>query len=479
MNGELNDSKYVSLTSEQLKYYKKIERQFNFIMDSTFDLITISDKNGIIRQASKRSAELFGIPMNKIIGAHTRDLEVNGILTKSITAEVVKDRKEKSLIQDTKAGKKLMVTARPMYDENGDFVGVVSISRDITKIETLKKQLEDVEEVMEWYRNELFHSKSYEKEIIIGNSDVMKSVIKTIDNIANYDITILLTGESGVGKSMFAKMIHIMSKRRKNPFVIVNCGAIPENLFESELFGYEEGAFTGANKKGKKGLFESADNGTIFLDEISEMPLSLQVKLLHVLQEKEVYKIGSINPYKVNARVIVATNKDINDMVKVGSFREDLYYRLNVMPIHIPSLRERGNDIKIYVSKLIDKYNKVYCKNCVFEDDVNEYMINYNWPGNIRELENVIERIVVSANKDVISKEDILNIIRSPKKFDCVINEIVPIKEATNEIERQLLIKAFEKYKTTREVGRILGIDQSTVVKKMQKHSIVSNKKIR
>ncbi|WML36112.1 sigma 54-interacting transcriptional regulator [Clostridium sp. OS1-26] len=454
---------------EELTYYKQTYAELKLIMDTTFDQITVTDEKGILQKVSKSCEKTFGMPENEIIGRDVYSLCEKGIFKPSITAEVLKSKKKITIVQETASGRRLLVTGIPMFNEKGKLTRIVNISKDITEHERLQKQLEETEDVLEWFRDEMKRSQIKNKEFIIGNSNPMKKIIELIEHISNMDTTIMLLGETGVGKSFIAKTIHKMSRRRDLPFVQINCGAIPENLIESELFGYEEGAFTGANKKGKKGLLEVAGGGIVFLDEIGELPMQLQVKLLHVLQEKQTYKIGGTEPVDIKARIISATNKDLLKLVKEGKFREDLYYRLNIVPIHIPSLRERKEDIPVFINYFLSKNNQKY--NLAKQISLKGYKVlsSYNWPGNIRELENTIERLVVISSRDMIEDSDIFDTFTHIPKYIEELNEFIPLKVAIEEFEKQILLKAIEKYKTTRKVAEILKIDQSTVVKKMKK----------
>ena len=278
----------------------------------------------------------------------------------------------------------------------------------------------------------------------------------------------LLLGETGVGKSFFAKLIHQLSRQRDKNFIHVNCNAIPDALFESELFGYAEGAFTGAAKSGKKGLLELAQNGTIFLDEIGDLPLPIQIKLLNVLQEKSFYKVGSSVPVELKARIITATNKDLLKLVKEGKFREDLYYRLNVLPIQVPSLRSRSMDIQIIAKFFLDKFNTKYNAQKQLSSDAFLILGRYSWPGNIRELENLMERLVITSDSPTITAGDVVNILQVEENALLDATDTMPLKKAVEIFEKQLIRKALEKYKSTRKAAKALDIAQSTIVKKMK-----------
>lgn len=303
---------------------------------------------------------------------------------------------------------------------------------------------------------------------IVAKSPVMLELVKTALQVAKVDCTVLLQGESGTGKGIIANIIHQYSNRSK-PMVKINCGAIPESLMESELFGYEHGAFTGARKEGKAGKFEEAHNGTIFLDEIGDLPLHLQVKLLRVLQDKEIVRVGGAEAKKVNTRVIAATNKDLHQMVLEGIFREDLFYRLNVIPLKVPPLRERREDIMpliLFFKNIFEEKYKVK-RDC--SNQVVKIFLSYDWPGNVREIENLIERIhVISDPMEVITPEilikDYLNINRQKSEEKAVIvHRIISLKKANEELERQLLEMAVVKYKTLKQIALALDVSEATI----------------
>lgn len=463
------EKKMYNQLSKELNYYKDSYEELKLIMDSTFDQITVTDEKGVLLKVSKNCKEIFGINEKEMIGKSVYNLSKKGVFTPSITAEVLKKKEQVTIIQETGSGRRLLVVGAPILNNEGRIVRVVNISKDVTEFEHLKKQLEESQLLLDWYRNEIKRNEVKSKQIIVGNSNVMKNIIAMIEHICNMDTTVILLGETGVGKSYMAKTIHKMGKMREEPFVQINCGAIPENLIESELFGYEEGAFTGAVKKGKKGLMEVAGEGTIFLDEIGELPMQIQVKLLHVLQERQAYRIGGTEPFDIKARIISATNKDLKELVKEGRFREDLYYRLNIVPIHIPSLRERRDDIPVFIKYFLSKYNQKYNLSKQISQNAYKVLTAYSWPGNIRELENTIERLVVTFDDEVIEESHIPEITSNLPKYVYELDETMSLKEATEEFEKQIIFKAMEKYKTTRKAAEVLKIDQSTVVKKMKK----------
>lgn len=314
------------------------------------------------------------------------------------------------------------------------------------------------------------------QESIVARSTQMKEILELSKRVAKTDCTVLIQGESGVGKDEIAKIIHSNSARSEKPFYKVDCAAIPESLLESELFGYEPGAFTGATKSGKQGMLEAADNGTIFLDEIGDLHLSLQSKLLRVLQDHTIVRVGGTKPITVNVRVIAATNKDLAECIKKGLFREDLYYRLNVVPIYIPPLRERTDDILSFIGHFRDKFSKRYNVTKECSPEVAHALLNYQWPGNVRELKNIIERIFVTAPNERVRLDDLPSHLVSNEFISSedvvTINKIIPLKSAVKEVEKQLLFKAMARYGSTRKAAKVLRVSQPTVVRKLQEHGM-------
>ncbi len=462
---------------KELEHYKQIYGELKLILDATYDEIVIADGKGVILRVSKSCEKSFGISEDEMIGVSAKELEKRGVLSKSTAAYVAENKKKVTLIQTTKSGSRLMVTGIPMFDESGEIIRIISISRDVTELEKLKSRLKETEEILNWFREEMRKKQSQENQLVTGNNKMMKYIIENLSQVSNYNVIVLLTGETGVGKSLIAKTIHQMSNRRQEPFVHVNCGAIPENLLESELFGYVEGAFTGASKKGKKGLFEAASGGTLFLDEIGEIPLNVQVKLLHVIENSYINKIGKTTPIKIDTRIVVATNKNLKKLVEEGKFREDLYYRLNVVPIHIPSLRERKEDIPILIHHFIDKLNAKFGLSKSISEEGYKLLTSYDWPGNIRQLENTIERLLITVQKDTIDMSHIINVIGPEDVVDTGLQGIIPLKQAREAVETRIIKEALKKYKTTRKVAEVLEVDQSTIVKKMQRYNIVIGEK--
>ncbi|HHX26462.1 MAG TPA: sigma 54-interacting transcriptional regulator, partial [Firmicutes bacterium] len=328
--------------------------------------------------------------------------------------------------------------------------------------------------LLSWESRETKKSHDSMQNPIIAYSIEMGKVLQVATKVAQVTSTVMILGESGVGKEVVARFVHNASLRRGGPFVTINCGAIPPNLLESELFGYEAGAFTGAKRQGKPGMIETASSGTLFLDEISDLPLDLQVKLLQVIQERRLTRVGGIQPIEVDIRIIAATNRDLAKMVERGEFRADLFYRLNVVPIVIPPLRSRRDDIIPLIYHFLAKHNNTHRYNKTISRETREVLTQYSWPGNVRELENLIERLVVTVEGDEIGVEDLPQYIKE-RDVSCnskvIVEGVIPLREAVEEVERQLIKHAQEEHETTYEIAEALGVNQSTVVRKLKKYA--------
>lgn len=438
------------------------------ILDSISDAIFIDDAQGFTIWINKASEELYKIKRKDIIGKHVSFLEREGIFTPSVARIVMDQKKEVSIIHQNKDGKRLLTTGIPIMDADKNMSKIITTTHDTTELINLQNELESVQNALSGLKAQEGFSD------IVANSPSMYSVIQLTRRLSDVDSTVLITGESGVGKGVIARLLHENGSRREHPFVKVNCGAIPENLIESELFGYESGAFTGSRKEGKKGLFETADKGTIFLDEISELPLNLQVKLLQVIQEREVIRVGGVESIPIDVRIIAATNKDLMSLVHEGKFREDLYYRLNVVPISIPPLRERPEDIIPMIRIFLNQNNKKMKEHKEIDSKAIAILIKYPWPGNVRELQNIIERLVITTRRTTIHPENLPSFIREASKGPDT-TEIPAgkgLKAALDHAEREILLKARKQYKTTRAMAKALGVSQPTIVRKFRKYRI-------
>jgi transcriptional regulator with PAS, ATPase and Fis domain len=446
------------------------------ILHSLKDDILVTNLDGIILKVSEFTGKIYRVESDSLIGKSVYDLEAQGLFTPILTPMVVKEKKKITFVQTTNTGKKLLVTGIPVYNENGEMYRVVSYSHDITDLADYKNFLITMEEEMERVKSELdlLRGKQLYDSGIIANSAEMQNVITTSLQVSAVDVNVLVLGESGVGKSLLAKFIHNKSDRKKGPFIEVNCGAIPDSLFEAELFGYESGAFSGASQKGKIGLIELSHRGTLFLDEIGELPLNHQVKVLKVIQEKQFYRVGGTKPIHIDFRLISATNKNLEQAIKDKLFREDLYFRLNVVPITIPPLRKRPEDILPFIHLLLKQFEEKYNKEKKLDEAVTHHLLHYDWKGNVRELINILERLVVISPSTLITVEQLPEYILdsvSPRALPLDHNKSLP--EMMDDLEKQILLKARKKYKTTVCMAQALGISQPSIVRKMKKYQIL------
>lgn len=457
---------------EKLNRYMENDMEFALlktIMNTTDDAIVYVDKNGYIKLFTQAYANYLGIKVEDTIGKHVTEVIENTrmhIVVKTGVAEYEDIQKIK--------GKNMIATRIPVFVD-GEIVGAVGkvLFKDINELKYLYKKVSKIEKELKLYKNEfnIANRAKYTLNDIIGQSDSMKNLKEFTRKIAKSNSNVLILGESGTGKELFAQAIHNNSNRVKYPFIKVNCGAIPYELLESELFGYEEGSFTGARKGGKIGKIKAADGGTIFLDEIGDLPLNMQVKLLRFIQDKEIEKIGSIHSEEVDVRIIAATNKNLREMIEKGLFRLDLYYRLNVVTIKIPPLRERKDDIQIiskYLIKKISKSNNIRVEG--ISDDALEYLKKYNWPGNVRELENVIERAI-----NVLDGETIIKPKHLPFRIRGIMNDKMArsLRDVVEEAEKQAIIDSLMICKGNRTLAaETLGISRTSLYEKMAKYNI-------
>lgn len=451
--------------NEEITNLRYMYSRLDAIIESSYDGIYITDGEGNTLRVNKAYEKLTGISREKLIGKNMHDLEKEGIVSKSATLIVIKKREAVTLEQWINNKKKLLVTANPFFGDDGEIEMVVTNVRDVTDLEILKQEITKSQEIVNQIKKKFLHD-----EDIVFNDPKSRLVIETANRIARKSTTVMITGETGTGKEVIAKYIHNNSLRKDEAFISVNCGAIPDQLLESELFGYEKGAFTGANANGKTGIFEIADKGTLFLDEIGELPLTMQVKLLRVLQEEEVQRIGAVKPKKIDLRIIVATNRNLKEMIEKGTFREDLYYRLNIVPIRISPLRERKEDIVPLSINFLKKLNEKYEDSKIFSPEVLDTFGIYDWPGNVRQLKNIVERCFVMTDGNKINN-DFLPIEIKELEYNIKRNiKVMNMKEAVAQLESELIAKAFEEYGNVRDAAKRLGIDASTFVRKRQKY---------
>ncbi|MGU3369487.1 sigma-54 interaction domain-containing protein [Bacillus mycoides] len=432
------------------------------VFEYAFDEIFVTDDKGIVVRVNSMCERHYQLSAKELVGKHVKELQKEGIFYPSATLEVIEKKRPVELVQTTKSGEYLHVRTRPVFDDEGNLRRVISYSRDLTELYQLRQKVEEMDNQLKTYKKEL--RETYEHEGLIFKSIAMQKIIETIKKVSVVDSTVLVLGETGVGKSRLVRHLHEVSHRKNESFYEINCAALPTNLIESELFGYSGGSFTGANREGKKGLLESAHKGTLFLDEIGEMPLEIQAKLLQVLQEKTFRPIGGRELKKVDVRIVAATNRDLSTMVKQGTFRKDLYYRLNVIPISIPPLRERTEDILPLIYHYLQHFNKKYGRDVKLAPSTLQMFVGYPWEGNNREIENVIERIVITAD-DVVTIED-LPISMQEATVEQSGQSLYRMLE---EVERNIILKAYKTYGSSYKVAEFLQISQSAATRKIKK----------
>jgi PAS domain S-box-containing protein len=469
------DISEIEKISKELDLFKTMKNWLDTMIDSSYDGLWICDHDGKVIRINKASERINGVKAEEVVGRNIRELVTEGVFDRSVTHEVLKRKTVVTMIQQIKGGKRILITGNPIFNEKGEIAFVVTNERDISELDNLRSHLQEAQALAKGYSSKLSQLEMKEIELsnIIFRSTEMQRILEMALRVAQVDSTVLLLGESGVGKGMIAKLIHKHSQRNKGPFIRVDCAGIPDSLIESELFGYEKGAFTGARPEGKPGFFELANNGTLFLDEIGEIPLGSQSKLLRFLENHEMIRVGGTEPKEIEVRVIAATNKNIEEMVASRKFREDLYYRLNVVPVHIPPLRERRDDMVPLIFYFLERFNRTHQKKKSLSPEVVDLFCRYDFPGNIRELGNLVERLVVITENDRIEITDLPSSITGhmTKIAPPPLPEGMSLREALDKYETMIIERAMLKYRSQREVARALRVDQATISRKMKKHS--------
>ncbi|OPY86934.1 MAG: Limonene hydroxylase [Syntrophus sp. PtaU1.Bin208] len=450
--------------------------ELNSIFQDSYDGICIVNKNGVVTRVNKAFERLTGIKLKHVLGVNLHKIkQEDRYFDTMVSLKVLETGKPVSILQRLTNGKEIMAIGNPVFDESGKIIWAVVNLRDVTELKQLEEKLRKTQELNAQYLLEMetLRKKYTREHCLVSKSREMENIIELATRVAMVESPVLIHGESGVGKEIIANVLHSMNtKRKKAPLIKVNCGAIPKELIESEFFGYEPGAFTGASRCGKPGFFELANKGTIFLDEIGDLPLGLQVKLLRVLQEQEITRLGGVKTVKIDVRVVAATNRDLEMMIKEKSFREDLYYRINVIPIRIPSLRERKDDIAPLLFHFLDLYNKKYDLKKSLSDEVVECLLKYDWPGNVRELINLIERLVVTSDAQQITLENLPPRYRTQTTSGFHPTSQMSLAEAMEEFERHLVNQALNTHKSTRKAAKVLGISQSTCARLAKKYRV-------
>jgi TyrR family helix-turn-helix protein/PAS domain S-box-containing protein len=458
-------------------------RLLQTIVDKSTSNIAITDGRGVFLRISPRFASIYGMSADQAIGRSVYELEREGVLQPSVTAMALAAGSDVQAMQQTRQGRLVLAAAHPVHGDDGSILRVVSFSYDMTDLQVLRDEYERLQHSIMRRPDGDRPAATAEIGGFRFRSSSMGEICKLVQRIAPTDSNVLLLGESGVGKSVFARLIHQLCRRRSARLVEINCSAIPEGLFESELYGYTSGAFTGARTGGKPGLIEQADGGTLFLDEIADTPLPAQAKLLKVLQDHRVARIGSLDEREVDFRLITATNRNLKELVDKGQFRLDLYYRINVIPISIPPLRLRREDIPQLVDEFLGRCCRRYGAEKRIDSTAMNALVEYGWPGNVRELENLLERLYLStADVELRLSPELLPDLwdgsspeaASASRPDPIRHEPVPstLPEAIARVETDMLRRARQEHGSTHRMARVLGISQPSVVRKLRKYGI-------
>ncbi len=449
------------------------------IWDAFKEGICITDAQGTILHLNRRHSELTGIPREKLIGRPAVEFVRLGVLDVVLNPEVVETKQPATLVQTISAnGRKVILEGYPVFDERGEVALCITFIRDVTTLSELREQLLLQKELLETFQHLSTAGGAHDllkKTPKIFFSAAMQKMYLETCTVAETDASVLLLGETGVGKDVVARRIHELSNRKDKPFIKVDCGSIPDNLIETELFGYAAGTFSGGAKQGKIGLIEAADGGTLFLDEIGELPINVQTCLLRFLQDREIVRVGSTAVRQVDVRIIAATNKNLEHAVARGEFRTDLYYRLKVAVISIPPLRDRQADILLLARMFLDFYSNKYRRNLALSEEAEQILRAYKWPGNVRELENLVQGLAVTCKKGLITARDlpITGVHIKPARQNASNEKAIDLegktfKEVMKNLENKVLVAAMQRYGSITEVAKQLQVDRSTIFRKVK-----------
>ena len=463
--------------ARDLETYQNLARQLQTIFHSSSDGIWVTDGQGVILDVNKASEKFNGIKASAFKGKSIEVMLKKGLIDDAVTLHVLQTKRQHTIIQNiSKTGRQLLVTGTPAFNEKGELFLVVVNERDITDLNTLQESLEQARRAREKVQQELdgLTMLEYEQGGVVAESRSMRRVLMTCLKLSQREAsTFLLLGESGTGKGLLARFIHKAGPRKDKPFISVNCAALPDTLFEAELFGYEKGAFTGALESGRMGLMEVAGDGTLFLDEVGEISPAGQAKLLKCLDEREYLPLGAARHKQLRCNIIAATNSDLEEMVATKRFREDLLYRLNTFALSIPPLRERHEDLFELVTLLLKQYNARYDTSKRITPRFLDTLQGYPFPGNVRELKGMLRKGVVMCDEPVL--DDFMAELIGNRAASEEPGEPVSLPEAVDAVERELLVKARAACSGTREMAAYLGVSQPTIVRKLRKYGIRSN----
>lgn len=460
----------------QMSFFREIIGELEAIINSSSEGLWICDGDANVLRMNPASERIHGVNAEDIIGRNMQELVDEGFIDKSATLEVIKAGKAVNILQQRK-GRKLVISGTPVFDHDGKMIRIVSSVRDITEIETMQRELEEQEAIKDQLRSHMLELQHLEQESrrVIAKSPCMLKALRQAIKVGSVDSSVLLLGESGVGKGLIADIIHKNSQRSAKPLIRINCGAIPESLIESELFGYDKGAFTGAKSVGKPGYLELADGGTLFLDEIAELPLPSQVKLLRFLEDGRITRLGGTTHRTVNVRILAATHRDLEEMIGQGTFRLDLYYRLKVVPIFIPAVRERRDCILPLIQHYIEFFGTKNAIRKRLTRAASDALLSYSYPGNVRELMNICERLVVMSETELIDLKDLPNDIvprTEELSIQAPVTGSMTLQQALDSLEKKMLTDALKLHGNQRRAAAALGVNQSTIARKLGKHGL-------
>jgi len=452
--------------------------QIEAILQAMSDGLWICDAKPRLLWINEACEQLNDIRAEDVCGLEVSELLSLGNFDHDATTQVLSQRRPVAINQHVKSGRTLLVNAVPVFDSSGGVAYVVGTERDLTELNQLRDQLDQSREITLKISSELLALKLRDAKLsdIVAESEGLQRVLDTALRLSQFDSTVLLTGPSGTGKSMIAKLIHEQSDRKASPMLSLNCGALPDSLMEAELFGYADGAFTGAQAGGKPGLVEAADTGTLFLDEIDALSLDVQVKLLTFLDTQSFIRVGDTRLRQVDVRLIAATNKNLEARVKEGSFRQDLYFRLNVVPVELPPLSARRADIQPLVWRNLERLNERYGVEKSISRDALELLARYDYPGNVRELQNILERSFVLSNSVSIGVEDLPREVRDTAAPSTP-RDPGSLTDAVAALEYELLSRACQRLPRQVDIARELGVSQATVARLLRKHGLRTRRK--
>ncbi|MFC7394772.1 sigma-54 interaction domain-containing protein [Scopulibacillus cellulosilyticus] len=470
---------------DEISRLKEKNKQLRTIINFSSDGLYVVNNQGITLEVNKAYEEMTGISRKEVVGKNIRDLVFSDYFDRSAAYMALQSKQTTTIMQKIKKRKYFVATATPVFDEEKEVKMVVTSVRDLTYLNHLQNQLRKVEHINKKFP-EYSLSLNQDASTIVFKSPQMRKIIESIKQISSFPTPVLITGPSGTGKEVLANLIHQLSSVNEKPFIKVNCAAIPPELFEAELFGYVSGSFTGARKEGKPGFFEQANNGTILLDEIGELPLTLQVKLLRVIQDQTITRIGDTKPKHLSFRLICSTNQDLMQLVREKKFREDLWYRINVVHLKIPPLHERKSDIGPLIEQILQNFCNEYHLEKQLLPQTLSILKNYSWPGNVRELKNIIEFLVISTSTTSISPSDLPEHIKnawalelsSTEKEGLKLIKGTPstenfsLKEAMKQFETRVILMALKSSKSIRAAASQLDIDHANLIRKMERLGI-------